>query len=106
MKKIDDVECARSLVERAREAEGNEETAKAKEGLTEAQENPSMILFIYGTLMTNQRRNFYRTRDGAKCVGEARTARAWKRWTSWRALLGCSSVESSQWRTAGRCRRT
>ena len=30
MKKIDDVECARSLVERAREAEQNEETAKAK----------------------------------------------------------------------------
>jgi hypothetical protein len=30
MKKIDDVECARSLLGRAREAEQNEETAKAK----------------------------------------------------------------------------
>ena len=30
MKRIDDVECARSLAERAREAEQNEETAKAK----------------------------------------------------------------------------
>jgi len=32
------------------------------------------LLFIYGTLKTGQRRNFYLTRDGAQCLGEARTA--------------------------------
>jgi len=31
-------------------------------------------LFCYGTLMTGQRRNFYLTRDGAQCLGTARTA--------------------------------
>ena len=32
------------------------------------------LLFLYGTLMTSQRRNFYLTRDGAKCLGPVRTA--------------------------------
>lgn len=33
-----------------------------------------MILFIYGSLKTGKRRNFYLTRDDAKCLGEVRTA--------------------------------
>jgi gamma-glutamylcyclotransferase (GGCT)/AIG2-like uncharacterized protein YtfP len=32
------------------------------------------ILFVYGTLMTGQKRNVYLTRVGARCVGEVRTA--------------------------------
>lgn len=42
------------------------------------------LLFIYGTLKTGQRRNFYLTRDGAKCLREARTA---ARYVLFRPLL-------------------
>jgi gamma-glutamylcyclotransferase (GGCT)/AIG2-like uncharacterized protein YtfP len=42
------------------------------------------LLFVYGTLMTGHRRNFYLTRDGAKCLGEARTA---ARYVLYRPLL-------------------
>lgn len=31
-------------------------------------------LFVYGTLMTGQERNFYLSRDKAQCCGPARTA--------------------------------
>ena len=41
-------------------------------------------LFVYGTLMTGQRRNFYLTRDGAQCLGKARTA---PRYVLFRPLL-------------------
>ena len=42
------------------------------------------LLFIYGTLMTGQRRNFYLTRDGAQCLGLGRTA---PRYSLFRPLL-------------------
>ena len=41
-------------------------------------------LFVYGSLMTDPRRNFYLTRDGATCLGEARTA---PRYVLFRSLL-------------------
>src|ERR1700730_9799063 len=41
-------------------------------------------LFLYGTLMTGQRRNFYLTRDEAQCLGTARTA---PRYALFRPLL-------------------
>jgi gamma-glutamylcyclotransferase (GGCT)/AIG2-like uncharacterized protein YtfP len=42
------------------------------------------LLFVYGTLMTGQRRNFHLTRERAKCSGEARTA---ARYVLYRPLL-------------------
>lgn len=42
------------------------------------------LLFIYGSLMTGQRRNFYLTRDEAQCLGPTRTA---PRYSLFRPLL-------------------
>jgi gamma-glutamylcyclotransferase (GGCT)/AIG2-like uncharacterized protein YtfP len=53
-------------------------------------------LFVYGSLMTGQRRNFYLTRDGAQCLGPARTAR---RYSLFRPLLAdypCMVVDERQ----------
>ena len=41
-------------------------------------------LFVYGSLMTGQRRNFYLTRDEAQCLGPGRTA---PRYAVFRPLL-------------------
>jgi gamma-glutamylcyclotransferase (GGCT)/AIG2-like uncharacterized protein YtfP len=42
------------------------------------------LLFIYGTLLSGQRRNFYLTRDGAQYIGPARTS---ARYALFRPLL-------------------
>jgi gamma-glutamylcyclotransferase (GGCT)/AIG2-like uncharacterized protein YtfP len=39
----------------------------------EKREGRMTRLFVYGTLMTGQRRNFYLTREGAECLGKVCT---------------------------------
>jgi gamma-glutamylcyclotransferase (GGCT)/AIG2-like uncharacterized protein YtfP len=68
-------------------------------------------LFTYGTLMTGQRRNLYLTRDGAQCLGNARTA---PRYALFRPLLAdypCmvederrgDAVEGELWEVSEQC---
>jgi gamma-glutamylcyclotransferase (GGCT)/AIG2-like uncharacterized protein YtfP len=69
------------------------------------------LLFLYGALMTGQRRNFYLTRDGAKCLGKTRTA---ARYVLYRPLLAdypCMvedgkrgvAVEGEMWDVPDKC---
>jgi len=73
-----------------------------------------VTLFLYGTLMTGQRRNFYLTRDGAKCLGDARTAPRYALFHPLRTDYPCMvederegvSVEGELWEVPEQCLQT
>jgi len=68
-------------------------------------------LFVYGSLMSNQRRSFYLTRDGAKCLGPARTAARYALYRPFLADYPCLiedekrglAVEGELWDVSEKC---